>query len=220
MRILIVEDEPRLSQVLAQALREHGYAIDLAHDGEEGLGLAELEPYDALILDVMLPRLDGFELCRRLRTGGSAVPILMLTARDAVEDRVRGLDLGADDYLIKPFSLSELLARIRALFRRQPAGSREPLLRVGALELDPGTREVRRGGQPVTLTSKEFSLLEYLLRNPGRVLSRDSIVAHVWDYDFSATSNVVDVYIRSLRRKLEDNSLIRTIRGAGYKLQP
>jgi DNA-binding response OmpR family regulator len=222
MRILVVEDEHRLAAVLKQGLLEQGYAVDVAHDGEVGLGLAELEPYDLLVLDVMLPGLDGLALCRRLRAKGRHMPVLLLTARDAVDDRVTGLDSGADDYLTKPFAFRELLARVRALLRRE-GRSRDPLLRAGDLTLDPATREVRRGGRTVELTSKEYAVLEYLLHHPNRVLTRTQIAEHVWDYDFVAMSNVIDVYIRSLRRKLDDNDasrLLHTVRGAGYQLRP
>jgi len=222
MRILVVEDEHRLAAVLKQGLLEQGYAVDVAHDGEVGLGLAELEPYDLLVLDVMLPGLDGLALCRRLRAKGRHMPVLLLTARDAVDDRVTGLDSGADDYLTTPFAFRELLARVRALLRRE-GRSRDPLLRAGDLTLDPATREVRRGGRTVELTSKEYAILEYLLHHPNRVLTRTQIAEHVWDYDFVAMSNVIDVYIRSLRRKLDDNDesrLLHTVRGAGYQLRP
>lgn len=216
MRLLVVEDDPRLARVLEQGLREEGYAVDVARDGEVGLGLATLEPYDVLVLDLMLPKLDGFGLCRRLRAAGSDVPILILTARDAVDDRVSGLDSGADDYLVKPFSLSELTARLRALLRRR-GGSRDPVLRAAGVELDPSTREVRMNGAPVTLTRKEYQVLETFLRYPARVLSRDEIAGHIWDYDSGTQSNVVDVYVLSLRRKLGEG-LIRTVRGMGYQL--
>ncbi len=221
MRLLVVEDEHRLAEVLRQGLTEQGYAVDLAYDGETGLGLAELEPYDLLILDVMLPGLDGLALCRRLRALGRHMPILLLTARDAVDDRVAGLDSGADDYLSKPFAFRELLARVRALLRRE-GRSREPVLRVDDLTLDPATHEVRRGGRAVELTSKEYAVLEYLLHHPNRVLTRTQIAEHVWDYDFVAMSNVIDVYIRSLRRKLDDDGatrLLHTVRGTGYQLR-
>jgi len=222
MRILVVEDEHRLAAVLKQGLTEQGYAVDLAHDGEEGLGLAELEPYDLLILDVMLPGLDGLAVCRQLRARGRHMPVLLLTARDAVDDRVTGLDSGADDYLTKPFAFRELLARARALLRRD-GRSRESVLRAGNLTLDPATREVRRAGRTIELTSKEYAVLEYLLHHPNRVLTRTQIAEHVWDYDFVAMSNVIDVYIRSLRRKLDDDHeprLLHTVRGAGYQLRP
>src|ERR671935_76414 len=181
MRILVAEDERKLAGILKGSLEEQGYAIDVAYDGEGALGLAELEPYDLLVLDVMLPGLDGFTVCRRLRARGRHMPILMLTARDTVDDRVAGLDSGADDYLVKPFAFRELLARVRALVRR-PGQAKAPVLRVADLEVDTVTREVRRAGRRVALTSKEYGVLECFVRNPNRVLSRDQIAAHVWDY--------------------------------------
>jgi len=221
MRILIVEDERKLAGVLRRGLEAHDHAVDEAYDGEEGLALAEAAPYDLLILDVMLPVLDGFQVCRRLRAGGQAVPVLMLTARDTVEDRVAGLDCGADDYLIKPFAFPELLARVRALLRRS-GPSRDPVLRAGDLELDTVSRDVRRGGRLVELTSREHAILEYLLRNPNRALTRDQIAEHVWGYEFMAESNVIDVYLGVLRRKLGDQReprLLHTVRGIGYQLR-
>ena len=221
MRILIVEDESKLAGALKRGLENESYAVDLAADGEEGLGLAEVESYDLLLLDLMLPKLDGVDLCRRLRAQGRQIPILMLTARDAIEHRVAGLDSGADDYLVKPFAFPELLARVRALVRRT-GPSKDPVLRVADLEIDTVTRQVRRAGRPIALTSKEYAILEYFARNPNRVLSRLQIAEHVWDYDFVAMSNVVDVYVRYLRRKLGDDReppLLWTIRGAGYQLK-
>jgi DNA-binding response OmpR family regulator len=221
MRILIVEDEGKLAGALKRGLENESYAVDLAADGEEGLGLAEVESYDLLLLDLMLPKLDGVDLCRRLRAQGRQIPILMLTARDAIEHRVAGLDSGADDYLVKPFAFPELLARVRALVRRT-GPSKDPVLRVADLEIDTVTRQVRRAGRPIALTSKEYAILEYFARNPNRVLSRLQIAEHVWDYDFVAMSNVVDVYVRYLRRKLGDDReppLLWTIRGAGYQLK-
>lgn len=221
MRVLVVEDERRLASVLKQGLTEQGYAVDLAFDGEEGLALAELEPYDLLILDVMLPVLDGYTITRRLRAAGKQTPILLLTARDAVDDRVTGLDSGADDYLTKPFAFRELLARVRALLRRD-GRRRDPILRAGDLTLDPATRLVCRDAREIELTSKEYAVLEYFLHNVGRVLTRTQIAEHVWDYDFVAMSNVIDVYVRSLRRKLDDDGdtrLLHTIRGVGYQLR-
>jgi DNA-binding response OmpR family regulator len=221
MRFLIVEDEATLAEVLARGLREHGYAVDFAYDGEKALQLAESEPYDLIVLDVMLPKLNGYEACRRLRALGNRVPVLMLTARDAVDDRVEGLDSGADDYLIKPFAFRELLARARALLRRDGL-SKDPVLRVGDLKLDTSTRAVSWGGKSVELTSKEYAILEYFVRNPNRVLSRTQIAEHTWDHGFVAVSNVVDVYIRALRRKLSDDReprLLRTVRGIGYQLK-
>src|SRR5579884_383301 len=221
MRVLIVDDERKLDGMLKRGLEEHGYAVDVAYDGEEGLSLAEVEPYDLIVLDVMLPKLDGFTVCRRLRAAGRNMPVLMLTARDAVDDRVAGLDSGADDYLVKPFAFRELLARVRALLRRE-SFSRDPVLRVADLEVNTVTREVRRGGKPVELTSKEYAVLEYFVRHPNQVLTRTQIAEHVWNYNFVAMSNVVDVYIRYLRRKLADDReprLLRTVRGAGYQLK-
>lgn len=218
MRLLMVEDDSKLARALAQGLRESGYVVDAVDHGERGWEMVQLEAYDVLVLDWMLPGLSGVELCRRLRAGGCQTPILLLTARDDVEDRVRGLDSGADDYLVKPFALRELLARLRALLRRGEGASRNPILRVGQLELDPGTRQVLMHSSEVSLTNKEHQLLEYLMRNAGQVLSREQIIANVWGYDFDAESNVIDVYIRSLRRKLGEDNGIRTIRGAGYQL--
>jgi len=222
MRILVVEDEPKLLASLRRGLSEQGHAVDVAQDGEEALGLAELLPYDLLILDVMLPRLDGIEVCRRLRARKVGVPILMLTARDTVDDRVRGLDSGADDYLVKPFSFRELVARVRALLRRNSA-TRDAILRVADIELDPATHEVRRAGRQIDLTTKEYAILEYFMRHPNQVLSRQQIAEHAWDFDFVAMSNVVNVYIRYLRLKLGDEQepqLLRTVRGVGYQLKP
>lgn len=221
MRILVVEDERKLATVLQRGLREHGYAVDVAHDGEEGLALAEIEPYDLLVLDVLLPKIDGIALCEHLRARQNNVPILMLTARDSLDDRVRGLDSGADDYLTKPFAFRELLARVRALLRRDRP-SKHPVIRIGDLEIDTITRSVRRGGRPIALTSKEYAILEYFARNPNRVLTRTQIAEHVWNYDFVAMSNVVDVYVGYLRRKLGDDHeprLLHTVRGTGYQLR-
>jgi DNA-binding response OmpR family regulator len=221
MRLLIVEDERTLAEVLARGFREQGYAVDTAHDGEGGLRFAESEPYDLIVLDLMLPKLNGYEVCRRLRAARSRVPILMLTARDSVDDRVGGLDSGADDYLIKPFAFQELLARVRALLRRDGL-SKNPVLSAGDLELDTSTRSVRRGEKAVELTSKEYAILEYFVRNPNRVLSRTQIAEHTWDHGFVALSNVVDVYVHALRRKLGDDReprLLRTVRGVGYQLK-
>ena len=221
MRLLLVEDEERLAQALMRGLAEQGYAVDLAPDGEEALDLGVSEPYDLIILDILLPRMDGYAVCRALRSRHRQLPILMLTARDAVVDRVTGLDAGADDYLIKPFDPRELFARVRALLRRKEV-SREPVLRVADLEVDTVTHEVRRAGRAVVLTAREYSILELFVRNPNRVLSRDEIAAHVWDYEFSGISNVIDVYVGYLRRKLEDCGaapLLHTVRGIGYQLR-
>jgi two-component system, OmpR family, response regulator MprA len=224
MRILVVDDERAVRESLRRALELEGYEVDLAADGEEALARLESqdagEP-DALVLDVLMPGLDGLEVCRTLRRNGSELPILMLTARAEVENRVEGLDAGADDYLTKPFALEELLARLRALLRRTANGSGETL-RFEDLELDPRTREVRRGGQPIDLTRTEFSLLELFLLNPRQVLTRSLIFERVWGYDFGASSNSLDVYIGYLRRKTEAGGkprLIQTVRGIGYALR-
>ena len=221
MRILVVEDEHKLAGVIKRGLEEHGYAVDVAYDGEDGLAMAELEPYDLVILDIMLPKVDGLQVCTRLRAGRHNVPLLMLTARDSVDDRVAGLDVGADDYLTKPFAFRELLARARALLRRDTL-SKDPVLRVGDLEVNTVTHEVHRAGKAVELTTKEYALLEYFVRNPNRVLTRTQIAEHIWDYNFVAMSNIVDVYVRYLRRKLGDTPqqpILRTIRGTGYQLR-
>lgn len=221
MHVLIVEDETKLAATLRRGLEELGYAVDLAFDGPDGLALAETETFDAIILDIMLPGLDGYAVTRRLRAQRISTPILMLTARDAIDDRVTGLDCGADDYLIKPFAFRELLARLRAVTRRD-LPERDPILRVADLEIDTIQREVRRAGQPITLASKEFAVLEYLARNRNLVLTRDQIAEHVWSIDFPIQSNVVDVYIRYLRRKLDEGytpALIHTVRGVGYQIR-
>ncbi|MBC7339551.1 MAG: response regulator transcription factor [Firmicutes bacterium] len=221
MRLLVVEDEPGIAAFLRQGLTEEGYAVDVVGDGERAIEFALSAPYDAIILDILLPKKDGFQVCAELRRRGLRTPILMLTARGAVEDRVRGLDTGADDYLMKPFAFAELLARVRALLRR-PAVALPTLLQVGDLTLDPVTRRVERAGRPIELTPREFSLLELLMRHPGQVLSRTQIAEHVWNYNFFHQSNVVDVYVRYLRRKIDDGfqpRLIHTVRGAGYKIE-
>jgi two-component system OmpR family response regulator len=216
VRILIVEDEPRMAGLLRRGLTEEGHAADVAAKGEDALWLAEAHPYDAVVLDVMLPGLNGFDTCRRLREAGVWTPVLMLTARDAVEDRVAGLDAGADDYLAKPFSLAELLARLRALARRGSV-ERPSELTVGELRLDPAARRVWRGDTEVALSPKEFSLLELFMRRPGEVLSRLQLIEHAWDFAYENRSNVVDVYVRYLREKLGRDS-IETVRGVGYRL--
>jgi two-component system response regulator MprA len=222
VKILVVDDERAVRESLRRALELEGYEIDLAADGREALDRLETESQpDALILDVLMPGVDGLEVCRRLRRAGSRLPVLMLTARDAVENRVSGLDAGADDYVTKPFALEELLARIRALLRRTTNGAGETL-RFADLELDPGTREVRRGGELIELTRTEFSLLELFLRNPRQVLTRSIIFERVWGYDFGYGSNSLDVYIGYLRRKTEAGGkprLIQTVRGVGYALR-
>lgn len=220
MRILVVEDELRLAGLLHRGLEEAGHAVDLVSTGEEALDWASAAPYDAVVLDVMLPGVDGLEVCRRLRRTGAKTPVLLLTARDAVTDRVSGLDAGADDYVIKPFALAELLARLRALARR-PTEALDPVLRAGTLRLDPAMRRVWRDRDEITLTNKEFRILECLLRRPGRVLTRALIAEQVWDYDFPNATNVIDVHVRTLRRKLDDPApglLIQTVRGVGYRL--
>jgi two-component system, OmpR family, response regulator MprA len=222
MKILVVDDEPAVRESLRRALELEGYSVELAADGIEALERlgANGEP-DALILDILMPRMDGLEACRRLRREGYRLPVLMLTAREEVENRVAGLDAGADDYVTKPFALEELLARIRALLRRTSGGSGE-VLRFADLELDPKTREVRRGGEPIELTRTEFSLLELFLLNPRQVLTRSLIFERVWGYDFGLSSNSLDVYIGYLRRKTEAGGaprLIQTVRGVGYALR-
>lgn len=222
MHVLVAEDEPRLLRLIARVLRESGHVVETAADGAEALDLALGGEYEALVLDVMLPSLDGFEIARQLRQHKIRTPILMLTARDAVEDRVRGLDAGADDYLVKPFAFEELLARIRALGRRSTEGSDGATLKVGDLTLDLVRHEARRGGRGVELTPKEFALLEYLMRNPGRALTRTQLLDHVWGYDAETASNVVDIYIHYLRTKVEvegEPQLIRTVRGVGYSIR-
>lgn len=227
MRILIVEDETTLANTLARCLLEEGYAADIAYDGDEGVAFAETVIYDLIILDLMLPRLDGMEVIRRLRNERIQAPVLMLTARDTVADKVRGLDAGADDYLTKPFALAELLARVRALLRRE-SENKSTVPQVGDLTMDTVSRQVRRGEKEINLTNKKYALLEYLMRNPNRVLNRTQIAEHVWDYDFSGMSNIVDVYIRFLRRKIDDNfepKLLYTIvestvgRGTTFKVR-
>lgn len=221
MRILVVEDERKVSNFLRKALEEERYAVDQAFDGEEGLSLAEAFEYDLMILDLMLPKKSGADCLLGLRKAGRTVPVLVLTAKDAVADKIRALDSGGDDYLTKPFSIEEFLARVRALLRRrhsEPGGC----LRAEDLTLDPGSREVRRAGRKIDLTNKEYALLEYFIRNQGRVLTRSMIAEHVWNVDFDTESNVIDVYVNYLRRKIDrghSRRLIRTVRGAGYVMQ-
>jgi two-component system OmpR family response regulator len=221
MRVLIVEDELRMASLIRRGLLEEGLAADLAASGEDALWMTEAHDYDAIVLDVMLPGIDGFETCRRLRSSDVWAPVLMLTARDAVEDRVAGLDTGADDYLVKPFAFAELLARLRALVRRGDP-ERPNVLQVGDLTLDPAAREVRRGDEEILLSAKEFSLLETFMRRPGEVLSRLHLLEHAWDFAYENRSNVVDVYIRHLRRKIDEpfgRRSLETVRGAGYRLR-
>jgi DNA-binding response OmpR family regulator len=221
MRLLVVEDEGGIASALRQGLSESGYAVDVARDGEQGREHALAATYDVILLDILLPKLDGLALLRDLRKRGMTTPILLLTARDAVDDRVAGLDAGADDYLVKPFSFSELLARIRAVLRRPALRAGDRLI-TGDVAMDLGARTVTRGTQPVTLTPREFAVLEYLLRHPGQALSRTQIAEGVWSWEFHGESNVVDVYIGYLRRKLDDEgvpSIIETLRGYGYRLR-
>ena len=220
MRLLVVEDNQRLRNSIKLSLEESGYVMDTAADGVEGQELAELTAYDAIILDIMLPKRDGLEVCRNLRQQHLRTPIILLTARDTVDDRVKGLDSGADDYLIKPFSLDELRARLRALLRRD-APDKSGVLMVADLELDPATHTTQRAGVPIELTNKEFALLEYMIRNPNWLITREMAERHVWDYGGASGSNLVDVYIRRLRRKVDDPyevKLIETVRGSGYRL--
>jgi two-component system OmpR family response regulator len=221
VRVLIVEDHVKLASVLRRGMRDEGVVADVATTGEDALWMAGSAPYDAIVLDVMLPGIDGFEACRRLRAEGVRAPILILTARDAVEDRVAGLDGGADDYVIKPFNLAELLARLRALVRRGPLSS-ETVLEVGSLRLDTASRRVWRGEAEVELTAKEHALLETFMRRPGHVLSRLQLLDHAWDYGYENRSNVVDVYVRNLREKIDRPFGVRgleTVRGSGYRLR-
>ncbi|HSH32117.1 MAG TPA: response regulator transcription factor [Actinomycetota bacterium] len=220
MRVLVVEDTARMGELIRRGLQEHGYAVDLAETGEDGLWLASENAYDAVVLDVLLPDIDGFEVCRRMRGADRWRPVLMLTAKDAVADRVAGLDAGADDYLTKPFDFVELLARIRALVRRG-AVERPAVIQVGELTLDPSTHDVARGGELIELTTKEFTLLELFMRHPNEVLSRSWLLDHAWDFAYDGGSNVVDVYIRYLREKIDrpfGRTSLRTVRGAGYRL--
>jgi len=228
MRILVVDDDRSVRESLRRSLAFNGYQVDLASDGFGALEAVDAQRPDAMILDVMMPRLDGLEVCRRMRAAGDELPILVLTARDAVSDRVSGLDAGADDYLPKPFALEELLARLRALLRRRTAddiaaaAGYSPTLQFADLSLDPDTRDVRRGDRPISLTRTEFSLLELLLQNPRRVLTRSTILEQVWGYDFPTTGNALEVYIGYLRRKTEaegEPRLIHTVRGVGYVLR-
>jgi two-component system OmpR family response regulator len=221
MRILVVEDELKMAALLHRGLSEEGHAVDVARTGDDGVWMAQVTEYDAIVLDLMLPGVDGVTICRRWRETGVWAPVLMLTARDAVEDRVAGLDAGADDYLPKPFSFAELLARLRALARRG-VPERPLVLEVGDLRLDPSTRQAWRGEAEVALSAKEFALLETFMRRPGDVLSRLQLVEHAWDYAYENRSNVVDVYVRYLREKIDrpfDRHSLETVRGAGYRLR-
>jgi heavy metal response regulator len=221
MRLLVVEDEKKVASFIKKGLEEEHYAVDIAEDGEMGLYMAETNEYDLIVLDLMIPKIDGWELLRRIRANQNNVPILILTARDSVEDRVRGLNGGCDDYLTKPFAFAELLARIRALLRREKL-EKEPLLKVGDLTLSLVTHKVVRKGKEIELTSKEYALLEYFMRNPDRILTRAMIAEHVWDYHFDSMTNVIDVYVNYLRKKIDKDfepKLIHTIRGVGYMMK-
>jgi DNA-binding response OmpR family regulator len=220
MRILLIEDEPSIAQFIRQGLSEADYTVDLVSNGWEGLDYALAAEYDAIILDIMLPGLDGLSLLRELRVQRRKIPVLLLTARDTVESRVQGLDSGADDYLVKPFAFPELLARLRALLRRPPLQA-EPVLRLADLEMNTARREVRRAGRLIELSPREFAVLEYLLRHPGQTLTRTQIAEHIWNFDFYNESNVIDVYIGYLRRKIDQGfnpPLLHTVRGVGYRL--
>ncbi|MFC1597969.1 response regulator transcription factor [Patescibacteria group bacterium] len=219
MNILVVEDESKLADILKEGLEVMEYKVDLAYDGRAGLDKAKQRDYDLVILDLMLPELDGFEVCHQIRTSGQEMPILILTACGVTEDRVKGLDMGADDYMVKPFDFDELSARIRALLRRHKPSS-FPVYQVGALELNAATREVSKEGEPITLTPTEFDLLEYLMKNPSQVFSREQILQQIRPFDYMASSNIVDVYVNYLRRKIDDNDkrTIQTVSGVGYKM--
>jgi DNA-binding response OmpR family regulator len=221
MRLLLVEDNKRLSDSLRLTLEDDGYAVDVAYEGLDGEEMGLMDIYDILILDLMLPGKDGIEVCKALRNKRVRTPVLMLTARDALEDRVLGLDSGADDYLVKPFEVDELRARVRALLRRESA-AKTGILQIGDLLLDPATHTVKRGDQPIDLTAKEFSLLEYMMRHPNHLITREMAEEHLWSYENIVASNVVDVYIRRLRRKIDDPfeiKLLETLRGAGYRIR-
>jgi DNA-binding response OmpR family regulator len=222
MRILVVEDDKKTASFIRKALRAEGFAVDVCHDGEDGLQLAETTPYDALVLDVMLPGRDGLSVLRQLRDRRHTVPVLLLSARGEVNERVEGLDAGADDYLPKPFVLAELIARVRAMGRRS-GEARAPVLQVADLSLDTVTRGARRGDATIALTAREYRLLEFLMRTPGRICGRMSILEKVWDYDFDPGTNLVDVYVRRLREKIDtglEPKLIHTVRGVGYVMRP
>jgi len=221
MRILVVDDDRRLCGIIKRGLMEEAYAVDLAYDGEEGEYMAEVNPYDLIILDIMMPLKDGIQVCRELRTKRINTPILMLTGKDAVEDRVKGLDAGADDYMVKPFAFNELLARVRALLRREGM-FKSPEISAGDLVLNTLTRQVQRGQEIIDLTTKEYAILEFFIRHPNMVVTRTMLEEHVWSYEFDSMSNLIDVYIRRLRRKIDgegEDSLIQTVRGAGYRLK-
>lgn len=220
MRLLVIEDEKQLLKLIGKRLKEEGYAVDLTGDGKKGLDFAESVDYDCIILDLMLPSIDGFTIIQKLRMKKINSPIIVLTAKSAIKDKVNGLDYGADDYITKPFSFEELIARIRAVLRRK-AGEKETVLKSGDLTLDLISREVYRGNKLIELTLKEFAILEYFLRNKGKILKKSQIAEHVWNYEFDYQSNIIEVYVRYLRKKIDDNyskKLIQTVRGIGYKL--
>jgi DNA-binding response OmpR family regulator len=222
MRVLLVEDDDRLASSVANQLRQAGFAVDVVAQGEDALRESAISPYDAIVLDLQLPDLDGVEICRRLRARGTPVRIIMATARDGVADRITGLDTGADDYLVKPYSVRELIARLRALLRR-PEEALPTVYQVADLELDTATRIARRGERSIDLTTKEFAVLEYMMRNAGRVLTREQISEHAWDANYDPFSNVIDVYVARLRKKVDgpgEPAFIETVRGAGYRLAP
>jgi DNA-binding response OmpR family regulator len=221
MRILLIEDEPKVSDLVKRGLVAERYAVDVCADGREGLELAAAYPYDLILLDLMLPGVPGIDVLNRIRRTNEFVPVLVLTARDSLDDKVKSFDIGADDYLTKPFAFAELLVRVKALLRRGPV-NRSSTLRIGALELDRLTQQVKHNGKRIDLTAKEYSLLEYLMQNPGRVLSRNMIIEHVWDQSFDGITNIVDVYVRHLRSKIDetsDSKMIRTVRGTGYMIR-
>ena len=221
MRVLLIEDDVTIARLLKEGLEDESYAVDVAHDGGEGYQTAAADEYDVIILDIMLPEMNGYEVCRALRNDGNKTPILMLTARDAERDIVEGLDTGADDYLAKPFSFDVLLARIRALLRR-PNEKLEEILQIGDLKLDPSSKKVTRASQEISLTAKEYGVLEYLMRNKGKVLSKEQIISHVWDFDADVLPNNVELFIMFLRRKIDKpfkSKLIHTVSGFGYKLE-
>src|SRR5882724_9219708 len=220
MRILVIEDNYRLNSSLASSLTHEGYSVDSAYDGQEGQDLAEMTVYDLIILDILMPKKDGLEVCRDLRRRRVHTPLLLLTARDSIDDRVQGLDCGADDYLVKPFAMRELFARLRVLLRRQQP-SKQGYREIGDLVIDPTIHSVERAGRSIDLTPKEFALLEYFMYHPNQVVTRDMIEQHIWNYDFECESNVIDVYVRRLRRKIDDpfaTKLLTTVRGIGYRL--
>jgi DNA-binding response OmpR family regulator len=221
VRILVVEDEHKIASAIKKGLEQERFAVDIAYSGVEGFDLAATEDYDCIILDLMLPEMDGFEFCRRLRQEKIQTPILILTARGNLDDKVQGLELGADDYLTKPFSFEELLARVRALIRR-PRNLVDPVLKVADLELDTNSFEVKRGKRKILLSKKEYAVLEYLMRNEGKILTKEQIISHVWDYDADILPNTVEVFIKNLRRKIDkpfSRHLIKTVRGFGYKIE-